>query len=556
MNHPFVFRKPWIAGWVVVGLGLLGCKLLQSPALRQPAPTQAPQSSLAVPVTATAAPTALQSSPFPSPAVTPTTGVVRIEPGQLPESNDPALALLPQAQADIAQLPGVAHYRIALQISQDGSSFSGRQAVQVTNQENVALDKLYFRLLPNGGKSYGNGFLKVTRVALDDQPLETALSLEDSVLEIRLPQPLPPGQAVTLQFDFDGQVTYDFGGSATSAGYGIYSLADQVLSLSGWYPILAVYDSDGWNLDPVSGMGDSVYSEMAFYTVQVCAPTGWMVLTTGAATVQDDQTGCVRYESGPARDFFLAASPNFHAVEANVAGVTVRSVYLPDHLAAGNRTLQVAVDSLKVYSQRFGAYPYTELDVVEAPLRYASGVEFPGIVLITEELANDASSSDFPLTTAHEVAHQWWYNLVGNDIFDEPWLDEGLTTYSSSLYYEDTSGPSTARRYISFWRRNWLSLVEANLDDWVTRPLSHFESLRDGDRVYSWVVYSKSAVFLDALRHEIGDQAFFAALQEYYRTYRYRVATTDDLLAIFEKTSGKQLDDFYQKWLYAKGVPQ
>jgi len=545
----------------MVVLGLFGCKLLQSPVPGPLRSTQTPPSSpsgtpAVVLGTATAIPATGQMSPFPSPAVTQTASAVRIEPGKLPESNDPALALLPENQADIAYLPGVPRYRIALQISQDGSSFSGRQAVQVTNQENLALDKLYFRLLPNGGKSYGNGFLKVTRVTLDDQILESALSLEDSVLEIRLPQPLPPGQAVTLLFDFNGQVTLDFGGSSAPSGYGIYSLADQVLSLSGWYPILSVYDADGWNLDPVSAIGDSVYSEMAFYTVQVCAPPTWIVFTTGAAMAQDSPMGCVRYESGPARDFFLAASPNFKAVEANVAGVTVRSAYLPDHLATGNRMLQVAVDALKVYSQRFGAYPYTELDVVEAPMRYASGVEFPGIVLVAAELSDGAGSSNFPMTTAHEVAHQWWYNLIGNDVFDEPWLDEGLTTYSSSLYFEETSGRSVARQYISFWRRNWQSLVEADADDWVTQPLSHFEDLRNGDRIYSWVVYSKSAVFFDALRGEIGEQAFFAALQEYYRTYRYRVATTDDLLNIFEKTSGRQLDDFYQKWLYSTGIPR
>ena len=68
-----------------------------------------------------------------------------------------------------------------------------------------------------------------------------------------------------------GKVPVDFEGG----GYGIFNLTDDVLSLAGWYPILAVYDDEGWNIDPVSSIGDSVYSDIAYYTVEVIVPGGY-----------------------------------------------------------------------------------------------------------------------------------------------------------------------------------------------------------------------------------------------------------------------------------------
>ena len=99
------------------------------------------------------------------------------------------------------------------------------------------------------------------------------------MLEVRLPGALAPAEGARIDIDFAGVVPLDFAGD--NSGYGIYNQADGLLALSGWYPILAVYDEDGWNLDPVSAIGDSVYSEMAFYAVDVTAPSGLVLSATG-----------------------------------------------------------------------------------------------------------------------------------------------------------------------------------------------------------------------------------------------------------------------------------
>ena len=209
-------------------------------------------------------------------------------------------------------------------------------------------------------------------------------------------------------------------------------------------------------------------------------------------------------------------------------------------------------NSLEVYNEKFGLYPFSELDVVDAPMNYALGVEFPGIVLVASSLFDAPQKPEFAVATAHEVAHQWWYNVVGNDVFDDPWLDEALTSYSSSFYYEFGPYKSVPEPLIESWQQRYDQLLKDGEDEVVTRNLDYFEALNQ-PRIYGGVVYRKGALFFEALRQQIGDQAFFAALQQYYQDYKYGVASTEDLLELFEQASGTQLDDFYQQWLYSKG---
>ena len=460
--------------------------------------------------------------------------------------------MLPQAVSDLDRLGTATHYLIDLHIDYDAKAFEGRAQIDYTNNENVPLDRLYFRLLPNGQKSYGNGSLQVNSVTVNDDLVAPRISNSGTVLELPLVVPLAISESLRIDLDFTGMVPVEFGGEGEAEGYGIYNYSQGVLSLAGWYPILAVYDQDGWNLDPVSIIGDSVYSDTAFYTVDVTADKDLRLVATGEE-IETEELGIesrTRFASGPVRDFFLIMSTDFQVATEVVDGVKVNSYYLPEHAAGGQAALDVTARSLEIYNQRFGEYPFAELDVVEAPMRYALGVEFPSIFLVASELYADPAQDNFIVATAHEVAHQWWYSVVGNDVFDEPWLDESLATYSSSLYYQEILGQAAYQAFTNYWNDRLSSLRQDGLDDQVTQSLSYFEALNTS-RVYGTVVYTKGALFLGALREEIGDEAFFTALKNYYVKYKYQIAETEDLLAEFELSAGKQLDEFYQDWLYS-----
>lgn len=486
-------------------------------------------------------------------SATPTPAATESNP-QTPQPSEitPQAALIDPSQLSQPALKGVPQYTISLNIQDGLQTFQGHERLKYTNNEGVEQEALYLRLFPNGKGSYGDGSLSVTKMSVADSPVEGELSVSDTVLKIPLPAKLEPGQAVELEFDFNGVVPRDFGGASPS-GYGIYNYSDGVLALSGWYPILAVYDEQGWNLDAPSVIGDSVYSDIAFYSVDISLPRRVVLAATGVQTSSQEIDGDTRhhYESGPARDFFLIASPDFQVASQPTGSTVVNAYYLPDQDEAGRAAAEVAAGALEVYNQQFGAYPYKELDVVESPMRNALGVEYPGIVMIGASLYQAPEKPDFEVTVAHEVAHQWWYNVVGNDVFDEPWLDEALATYSSGVFYELSRGTAYAQGLESYWQERYNRLLSESGDDVVTENLRYFESLNKPS-VYGGIVYTKGALFFKALREEIGDKAFFQALQDYYHSRFFLIAHSDDLLAAFEKATGGELDGFFQKWLYSK----
>lgn len=533
VTHRTIFLIIWLCS--LLGWLLSGCRYVQLPV----SPTSASST-----IPAALSPTATREL-----KTTPTASVVG-KPVQIEEQQ---LALLVEHRKDLDTLQVSTHYQIEINIYYDDLTFEGLAFIDYSNNETVPLKQVYFRLFPNGHKAYGNGSLVVTEASVDGQPAESRLSQSDTILEIRLPDQLNPGQHARFELTFRGQVPQDFGGAGTPTGYGIYNYSEGVMALSGWYPILAVYDEDGWNLDPISEIGDSVYSDIALYTVDLTVDRELLLAATGVIVGRSEEQESTRYRlvSGPVRDFFLVLSPDFREASLDVDGTLVRSFYLPEHEEGGNHALTVARDSLAIFNKLFGAYPYTELEVVEAPMQYALGVEYPGIFLVTSASYGDPADTGFAATIAHETAHQWWYNLVGNDVFDDPWLDEALATYSTSLYYQEVFGPAGYRGYSDYLQGRYEELLEDGKDEVVTLSLSAFEELKD-PRIYSRVVYVKGALFLKSLRESIGDQAFFTSLQNYFGNQKYRVAQPEDLLSEFEAAAGHPLDIIFQQWLYSK----
>jgi aminopeptidase N len=463
------------------------------------------------------------------------------------------VALLPAFQGDLQGLEEIPAYSIELSVDPALQTFQGRSRLQYTNTEDTSLERLYFRLLPNGGASYGGGTLAVSEAKVNGEVSQFNMSLDDSVLELVLPELANPFDDLMIDFDFSGKLSGTGSDAGYSAGYGMYSHVDGTTTMAGWFPQLAVYDRDGWHLDPVSSIGDSVFSDTCFYSVDIHVPDGVILTATGVQTSRVPSADGITYQfiSGPARDFVLVMSPDFKITSTTVDGTTINSYSLPGHRDASQQALDIAAASVRAFNERIGQYPFTELDVVETPLRGISGVEFPGIVLIRSSYYDTPEDPVFPVLIAHEVAHQWWYNLVGNDVFEDPWLDEALTSYTSSLYFEQSGDRSAAAGLISYWQNDYLGALSKGQDDLVTESLAHFEN-QGGSDLYGDIVYSKGALFFDALRDEIGDEAFFQALQRYFELNKYRIATPDDLLEQFETTASRQLDDLYLEWLYSK----
>ncbi|MBI3161521.1 MAG: M1 family metallopeptidase, partial [Chloroflexi bacterium] len=339
--------------------------------------------------------------------------------------------LAPEYQDILSELPYASVYDIRFSIAEDLTNIIGSETVIYTNAEDVELSEVKFRLFPN----ILGGDMHVDEVFVNNETVIPNYALDDSLLSVPLKQPLKPGESVTLGMDFTLRVP-----QSVELNYGVLAYFDNVLALAHAYPMIAVYDDEGWNAEIPPQSGDVTYADMSFFIVTVEAPKD-VVLVGSGREINHENNGSrqmVRYEAGPVRDFYLAASPDYQVVTDEAGGVVLRFYARKEFQTGAVRALDVAARSIEIFEKRYGQYPYTELDFVSTPT-YALGIEYPGMIAITEWII-DPNAEYLEGTVAHEVGHQWFYNLIGNDQLDDPWLDESLTQFATLEYFTDRYG--------------------------------------------------------------------------------------------------------------------
>jgi hypothetical protein len=452
--------------------------------------------------------------------------------------------LIDAEQAVLDRLPGATVYHMDLQIPDDFVFLQGRQQVCYTNQENEPLNGVYFRLFPN----IAGGEATVSAVKVDDQDVEPVYELQNSAVRVPLAAALQPGGQVVIQMDFAVKVPREMGGN-----YGLFGYFDDVLVLDEFYPVIPVYDDEGWNVEVPPPNGDVTYFDASFYLVRVTAPAELTIVASGVEVGREGEGDyqVLTFAAGPARDFYLAASDQFTVVNKEVGETKVNSYALEERTDGAELALQYAADALKSYNARFGTYPYTEFDVASTPMQ-ALGMEYPGIVGIALDLYDPSekvwglpSQIVLESTVAHEVAHQWFYNAVGNDQVDEPWLDEAIVQYATGLYYVDTHGEGAARSYRTSWDDRWNRVDRAEIP--IGLPVGAYV-----DQEYGAIVYGRGPLFVAALAEEMGQEEFDTFLRDYYKSHQWGIGTSDAFKQLAEGHCQCDLTDLFEEWVYEK----
>jgi aminopeptidase N len=490
-------------------------------------------------------PTAPPDTPAPAATTIPTAGTAADSPAApLPDTPlDPraqARALLPEFAGDLDRAGEWNRYTISAAIDPQARTVAGRERLEYTNRDSVALDRLYFHLYPNLRDFAGR--LDVSALVVDGQPQQAIYESQRYLLRVNLPQPLAPGATTTVAFDFATSAPLN----ASAQFYGAFNEENGVLALASAYPIAAIVRGGVWDIGRPDPRGDFVNSETALYDVTLTAPASWSLATTGVVIDGRLDSGLqtARIVSGPQRDFLISAT-QLKQASADVDGTRINSYYRSEHEQGGQRALQVAADSLRIFNKRYGRYPLAELDVIEVAARTFLGVEYPGLVMI-EQALYDGNGLDS--TVAHEVAHQWWYSQVGNNVQTESWLDEALASYSQIVYQEEIGGPAAAEAELDFFRQRYRTAVANGRDAPVEQPNTAFRGN------YVALVYGKAVLFFQAMRKQIGEEAFDRFLHAHYAQHRYDYISSADLLADAEGACSCDLHPLYENWI-TKVVP-
>lgn len=430
-------------------------------------------------------------------------------------------------------------------------SLTGHLNLAWTNQTGETIDALPFRLFANGPADDHDAVV-VSDVQVNGAEVDASLSVLDSVLTVPFGEPLEPGEMAEISMDFAAVLPIN-----STDHYGIfgYETNSGTWALAHWYPVVAGWDpTSGFLLDPPSENGDPIFTDTALYDIRVTTEPGWRVVTTGVefgeTTTTDDGLEQRRFVSGPARDFTIVADDDFEVATIEIDGITVNSWFNPGQERVGHAVADYAAQSVALFSDLLWPYPFVEMDLVPVNMSGAAGCEFSQLIYMGSDYYTDNENLTVPnsldFTVAHEVVHQWFYGLVGNNQYAHAFIDEGVTNYlSAQVYFEMTYGEDEAAaimdRHIV---RPYDATVNGGRDVVVDQPTDNFPDGYD----YVFAAYSKAPLGFAAIREAIGDDAFFGALAAYVDQFVFRVAEPDQLLDAFEQASGQDLGDLWREW--------
>ena len=451
--------------------------------------------------------------------------------------------LVTSEQSSLENLKGASVYHMDLHISADYLMLLGHEEVAYTNQEDEPLYEIYFRLLPN----CTGGTITVSGLTVDGHDISPIYEYENTALQIPLPTILQPHERTVIAMDFQVGIPQEMGGN-----YGLFGYFDHILVCDTFYPVIPVYDDEQWNVESPPLHGDATYFDASFYMVRITAPKEAHLITSGIeiGTIQGDTEQTSAIVAGPARDFYLAASEKFMVLSETVGETTINSYALPDYSESAESALQIGIDAVQSFNRYIGQYPYTEYDIVSTPM-LAKGMEYPGIVAISLALYDpEAVISGLPSRVllesviAHETAHQWFYNVVGNDQVDEPWLDEAIVQYLTFVYYLDVHGARSATEYATSWQGLWDQIESQDIP--IGLPSSSY-----APDEYTPIIYGRGPLFMKALAKEMGQDSFDTFFREYYTLHKWGIGTTEEFLELAESTCKCDLSKFFGEWIYA-----
>lgn len=469
-----------------------------------------------------------QVTPTANPVI-PTTSIPTIFPTDTSVVASPTPQPLDPTPVESAVVSPRPEYHLDVVLDYGRKQLAVSQLVVYPNQTGDVLDALVFVVEPLRYKNFLNPGFQLLQLSWDgpDGQLISGASIDETLLHIPLGDGLAPGETVRLFMVY----VVDVPNQPGAFGY-----TDRQMNLNHWFPFVPHYD-DGWVTPPPAEVGEYLVYPAADYYVEIFNDDASLVIAGPAPAVPGpDYT---QYELLGGRTFAFSVSPDFVELYFQLGDKPVWGYVFPENQAAGEAALETAAKALDIFEFLFGPYPYEDLTMVE--IDHYDGLEADGLFFIGKRFFDEyqfAQEDRLHILVVHEISHQWFYSLVGNNPAEEPWLDESITTYAELLYYENVVPES-----VDWW---WAFRIDLySVYEKVNRPIAGYATFPS----YVRGVYVYGAEFFDALRQAVGDEAFFAGLAEYLAVGRHEVMSGDEFLRIMTQSNPDVLqpllDEFF-----------
>lgn len=390
------------------------------------------------------------------------------------------------------------------------------------------------------------GYLKVISLSQDGKDLDYELA--GTVLEVELAQPILPGEKTTFNMQFEGQVPEQIRRSGRNSSEGV------ALSMSQWYPKLAEYDFQGWHADAY--IAREFHGVWGDFDVKITIDKDYILGSTGY--LQNPQEIGYNYEKEGTKvnrskgekltwhfkapkvhDFTWAADPEYiHDKLTAEDGTVLHFLYKDNEEIKENwKKLQPkAAELLKFFNENIGPYPWDQYSIVQGG---DGGMEYAMLTLITGE----RSFGSLVGVTAHEMAHAWFQHLLATNEGKHEWMDEGFTSYISTLAENKVFNENPENPHSGSYR-GYYNLARSGRE----QPQSTHADRYEFNALYSTAAYSKGAVFLAQLGYIIGQENLEKTLKRYYEEWKFKHPTPNDFIRVAEKVSGAELDWYLMDW--------
>lgn len=452
------------------------------------------------------------------------------------------------------------NYTISATLDYENKTLTATEKVRYLNNSNSDLSEIKFHLYPNAfresasiyravsatqsSRAYPNGFsegnITVSSVSVGSSKIDFAVIGEDeNILSVPLNDVLRAGNSVEIAIEF----TLVIPNCNHRFGYG-----NDTLNLGNWYPIACVFEGGQFVTDGYSPNGDPFYSDVSNYTVTITYPENLKMASTGEVIDSESSGGqkTVTLYMKAVRDFALVFSEKFEVISANVGETTVNYFYYDDEKSAEH--LQTSVDAITTFNELIGEYPYKVLNVVKADF-LQGGMEYPCLVYISDDVD---INEEYNNVIIHEIAHQWWYGVVGNNECEYAWIDEGLAEYSTALFYDkNPQYNKTSEQVLSSALSSYLLFCDVyrevydNFDSSMNRNIHNFKT----ETEYVYLTYVKGVLMYDSISEIIGQSKMEKVLKDFYKENSFKNATPSDLISSFESVTHKKLASYIMSWL-------
>ena len=462
-------------------------------------------------------------------------------------------------------------YTMEVSLDTDTALYNGTQKIVYTNNSPETLHKVFYHLYFNAFKPGSEmavrlknaadknrrfkidvdsltldqqGYLKVKGLTQDGVLLSPVDS--ETILEVPLNQPIPPGGSSTFELSFDGHVPDVIRRAGKNSSEGV------AFSMAQWYPKMAEYDREGWNADPYTGR--EFHGVWGDFDVKIKLNKKFVVAASGYLQNAEDigmgysdrkkpksKKGNVTWHfiAPQVHDFTWAADPDYvHDTYPGPNDVTLHFFYKnnPDIIDNWKKLQPQTAKLMEFYNEKIGVYPYKQYSVVQGG---DGGMEYAMLTLIT---GGRKYGSLFGVT-AHELAHSWFQHILATNETKHEWMDEGFTTFISTLA-EDEILEENKDFPLEGSYRGYFNLAGSGME----MPQSTNANRYEHNYAYESTAYNKGAVFLGQLGYIVGKDNLYKILQTYYDEWKFKHPLPNDLRQIAERVSGLQLQWFLTDW--------